>query len=757
MADTEWTQRAGMDSVSDSVTVATYVDQAEAARDAAQGFEAGAEAAEANAAASAAAAAQDATDAATSETNAATSEANAAASETAAAASETAAATSETNAATSETNAATSETNATASAAAALASQGAAATSEANAAASEAGAEAAATRAEAAAASVSLEVADYAALDALTDGVEVGESVRVQGLDQLYTRVNSGGHITTSAGLSFDVVAKNGVIDARALGSLDGSDASTVINAALGAASTVVIPSGSYTIEGRLNLQSGTTLLAHGVTLTATSSFTSSDPENYKNRSTVLINDVDDVEIHGLKIVCATNQNTVGNTSFVLRNASRVRLVNCGTDTDPSHLTGRHSAWDIYGGCEDIEISGGTYVQNSTDDEGGNWIRAINADTTNVDIHDATFIRTGGVDEIIAAFGVINSVSNVRIHHNRIVRYAGGKTQDVCITAFSTADVSETGATCENVSVDHNHIEFYGGASVGAFHCGRDNTASLTTNRNITFDSNQIYVGGMSGGFLFYAPDEAENVVITNNSMHWTDTGEVTNLFSGNMSTLTGNTGDVYATRIFNKCPIVGQNRISNLATGGEMGRAVGMMSGGSYAADGGFTSLDDDGIVMMLRGVDLTLTGSTISLYQQTLTGADEPLLDMEGCRVHTENALSFMFNIQAYASGDSKSRLVNNTFTGTVPTAYAAGTASPLFGEVRGNDWYGQKDDARSSAHINNGHTKLYPLGAFVRDSAATVDVNGDIRLGWVKTTNTPTSTDWKEVYVGNTAVLP
>lgn len=605
---------------------------------------------------------------------------------------------------------------------------------------------------------VSLEVADFAALDALTsDDVAVGETVRRTDIDQLYTRVNSGGHITTTAGLSFDVVAKSGKIDARALGSLDGSDASTVINAALGAASTVVIPSGSYTIEGRLNLQSGTTLLAHGVTLTATSSFTSNDPENYKNRSTALIDDVSDVEIHGLKIVCATNQNTIGNTSFMFRNASRVRLVNCGTDTDPSHLTGRHSAWDIYGGCEDIEISGGTYVQNSTDDEGGNWVRAINADTTNVNVHDATFIRTGGTDEVIAVFGAYNKVSNVRIHHNRIVRYAGGKVQNVQISAFSTADISATGATCENVSVDHNHIEFYGGASVGAFHAGRDNTAALTTNRNITFDSNQIYVAGMSGGFLFKAPSEAENVVVTNNAIYWADTGVVTNLFDGNISTLLGNTGDVHATRIFNYCPIVGQNRINNLAASGQIGRAVALMSGGSYSADGGLSSLDDDGIVMMLRGVDLTLTGGTIALYQQTLTGSDEPLLDMEGCRIHTENALSFMFNIQAYASGDSKSRLINNTFTGTAPTAYAAGTASPLFGEVRGNDWYGQKDDARSSVHINNGHTKLYPLGSFVRDSAATVDVNGDIRLGWVKTTNTPASADWKEVHVGNTAVLP
>lgn len=232
MADTEWTQRAGMDSVSDSVTVATYAAQAEAARDAAQGFEAGAEAAEANAAASAAAAAQDATDAATSETNAATSEANAAASETAAAASETAAATSETNAATSETNAATSETNATASAAAALASQGAAATSEANAAASEAGAEAAADRAEAAAASVSLEVADYAALDALTGGVNVGESVRVQNIDQLYTRVNSGGHITTTGGLSFDLICPDGVVSILALGGAgdDTTDNGAIVN-----------------------------------------------------------------------------------------------------------------------------------------------------------------------------------------------------------------------------------------------------------------------------------------------------------------------------------------------------------------------------------------------------------------------------------------------------------------------------------------------------------------------------------------------
>lgn len=57
MADTEWTVLAGMDSVSDSVTVATYVDQAEAARDAAQGFETGAEAA-ADAAATSAALAQ---------------------------------------------------------------------------------------------------------------------------------------------------------------------------------------------------------------------------------------------------------------------------------------------------------------------------------------------------------------------------------------------------------------------------------------------------------------------------------------------------------------------------------------------------------------------------------------------------------------------------------------------------------------------------------------------------------------------------
>lgn len=618
-------------------------------------------------------------------------------------------------------------------------------------------ANAAADRAEAAAASVSLEVADYAALDALTTGVEVGETVRRTDIDQLYTLVASGGHIDTTGGFSFNVVEKNGVSDARAFGDLDAEDASTVLNAALAVAGTVSIPAGSYTIAGRLNLQSDTTLLAHGVTITATSSFASGDAQDYKNRATVLIDDADNVEIHGLKVVCATNQNTIGNTSFMMRNASNVRLINCGTDTDPTHLTGRHSAWDIYGGCDNVEISGGTYIQNSTHDEGGNWIRAINADTTNVNVHDATFIRTGGTDEIIAAFGVYNKVSNVRIHHNRIIRYAGGKTQHVCITAFSTADVSATDATCENVSIDHNHIEFYGGASVGAFHAGRLNTSALTINRNITFDSNQIYVAGMSGGFLFYAPDEAENVVVTNNSIHWTDTGEVTNLFDGNISTLTGNTGDVYATRLFNYCPNVGTNRINNLATGGQIGRAVALMNGGTYSADGGFISLDDDGLVMMLRGVSMTLTGNAVALYQQTLTGSDEPLLDMEGCRIHTEQAISFMFNIQAYASGGSKSRLVNNTFTGTAPTAYAAGTASPLFGEVRGNDWYGQKDDARSSVHINNGHTKLYPIGAFVRDSGATVDANGDIRLGWVKTSNTPASSDWKECHVGNTAVLP
>ena len=102
MADTTWTQQAGMISDEDVDNIETFAEQAEASKDAA--------------AASATAAAASETAAAASEVAAAASEVAASASETAASTSETNAATSATNAATSETNAATSETNAATSA-----------------------------------------------------------------------------------------------------------------------------------------------------------------------------------------------------------------------------------------------------------------------------------------------------------------------------------------------------------------------------------------------------------------------------------------------------------------------------------------------------------------------------------------------------------------------------------------------------------------------------------------------------------------
>ena len=117
MADTTWTQQAGMTSDEDTDNLESYSEQAEAAKDAAAASEAAAAASESNASASATSASNSASAASTSATAAQTAQ--------------TAAELAETNAETAETNAETAETNAAASAAAALASETAAAASEA--------------------------------------------------------------------------------------------------------------------------------------------------------------------------------------------------------------------------------------------------------------------------------------------------------------------------------------------------------------------------------------------------------------------------------------------------------------------------------------------------------------------------------------------------------------------------------------------------------------------------------------------------
>ena len=123
MATTEWVQKSGQSSETDTDNIEAFAEQAETA-------EANAAASETAAAASATSAVSSATSASTSATSASTSASGASTSASAASASETAAATSESNSAasasaasTSASNAATSESNAASSASAASASE----------------------------------------------------------------------------------------------------------------------------------------------------------------------------------------------------------------------------------------------------------------------------------------------------------------------------------------------------------------------------------------------------------------------------------------------------------------------------------------------------------------------------------------------------------------------------------------------------------------------------------------------------------
>lgn len=113
---------------------------------------------------------------------------------------------------------------------------------------------------------VSQEVVDYAALDALTGGVEVGETVRRTDIDQLYTLVNSGGHITTTGGFSFDVVTGGSKHNVLAHGDIGGGEnCADVIEAAAQAVydaggGALVFPSGVYTVERTVELPLGVSI-----------------------------------------------------------------------------------------------------------------------------------------------------------------------------------------------------------------------------------------------------------------------------------------------------------------------------------------------------------------------------------------------------------------------------------------------------------------------------------------------------------------
>lgn len=147
MADTTWTQRAGMVSDEDTDNLESYADQAEASKDAAAVSAAAAEAAKVAAAASEAAALASKNSAATSATTATTGAATATTKASEAATSAASASTSATGAQTAQTAAEAAETAAAASETASAASAAAASTSEANAATSASAASTSATNA----------------------------------------------------------------------------------------------------------------------------------------------------------------------------------------------------------------------------------------------------------------------------------------------------------------------------------------------------------------------------------------------------------------------------------------------------------------------------------------------------------------------------------------------------------------------------------------------------------------------------------
>ena len=221
MANTTWTQSAGMTSEEDTDNLESYSEQAEASKDAAAVSAAAAAASEAAASASETAASASETAAETAETNAATSAATATTKASEASTSASSASTSETNAATSASNAATSESNASASETAAAASESAAETAR---------------------------DAALAALDSFDDrylGVKTsdptvdndGDALLVGALyfnsntDKLYVYNGSSWEVTTSGASAGDLVSTNNLSDLT-------SPASARTNLGLGTAAT---------------------------------------------------------------------------------------------------------------------------------------------------------------------------------------------------------------------------------------------------------------------------------------------------------------------------------------------------------------------------------------------------------------------------------------------------------------------------------------------------------------------------------------
>ena len=109
-------------------------------------------------------------------------------------------------------------------------------------------------------------VADFVALDALTDSdVAVGDFVRVTSIGAAYQAVASGEHFTTAGGLKVLVLPGAGGVDVRAFGAVgDGvTDDTAAIQAAIDAVDCIQIPSGTYLCDA-INLSSGKTVLTDG-------------------------------------------------------------------------------------------------------------------------------------------------------------------------------------------------------------------------------------------------------------------------------------------------------------------------------------------------------------------------------------------------------------------------------------------------------------------------------------------------------------
>lgn len=454
----------------------------------------------------------------------------------------------------------------------------------------------------------------------------------------------------------------------------------------------------------------------------------------------------DDVFVTGIDFV-----NNAANVTEILAiaNVKGGALTNCHFTTGTSAV---NNPVDLFA-CVKNYVVEDCSIRNLTENATGGgclWVRNITSNgalpdnvTENISVVNCYFEQTS-LDEALAVYGVNGLTRNVRVtrctfngtaasaqsHGNLVTVFPLGATanaavQDVVIsecrfetdnfinTVLRVGASADSARVCKDVRVENCYFK----ASLPAA-----GTAAIARNipcvgGNVTFMYNTVDATA-SANPVTYGVQEF-NLVSTSFA-----TGSLDNAFFA--------------------CGVV-EGSIATAVTGVAALNCARVSDCVFSSAGSGIVANETGQFDVVNNDITVTEPSSVVYGVNLNTVAGSAPSGVIQNNVVNLNNTNAFAFRASGANAGLTV--ICGNQVNGTGKTI-----SGSQLKEVQGNNWFGTLDTMRSAGYIDFDHNLATPIGTFSVATTHTAGANSYL-LGFIKTANAGNSTDWKNVYAGNT----